>query len=915
MTPPQPDAAPAVAVVDLRCQVPPGVLAIGRDPVRLTWRVAPAVDGLTQRAYEIEASATAAFDPVMATSGVVPKPDQVAVHEPGSALASREVRFFRVRILTEVGWTGWSPTLRVEAGLLDAADWTALAVTLPDDPGSRLASPSPLLRHEFDVDGRVQQARLYVTSLGLHHVAINGRPVSEDLLAPGWTSYGHRLLAETYDVTDLIASGPNVIAAALGDGWYRGRLGWTGEEGRSTYGSEVALFAQLELRLEDGTVRRVATDRSWRAATGEIRSADLYDGAVVDLREQRSGWMLAGHDASDWSPVAVVPFEPALIEPRVAPPVRAVATMPAATIRELPGRLTLDGGQNIAGFVRLRVRGRAGDTVTIRHAEVLEPDGSLHLRALRSARATDVYVLADEDEVELEPPFTFHGFQYAEIETTAEVLAADMVAISSATPRRGSFTSSDADLNRLHENVVWSQRDNFVSVPTDCPQRDERLGWTGDAQAFAATACTLFDSEAFWANWLRDLELEQDDELGVPSVVPDVVITGEPRYGRAGWADAATIVPWSIYESCGDAEILRRQFDSMRRWVRSLSARRGPDRLIPSGMQFGDWLDPDAPSGQPWLAKTDAQFLANAFFAHSARLLADTARVIGDVSVADENAALATEVASLTWDTWAEHARSTQTGCAVALQFDLVPGSDRAAVADTLALLVRESDGRVATGFLGTPLVLPALASAGKFDEAYLMLLRRDMPSWLYQVGQGATTVWERWDAILPDGSIHPGTMSAPPSMPGSPPDGEHMLSFNHYAYGAVIDWVYRTVAGIAPDPARPGYRHVVFAPRPASRIDHARASVESAYGTVAIAWQLADDALVAEVELPFGTTGEFRAPLAADSAVTVDGRSSGSLIDIGPGRHDVVVTRPRVAHPIGEARPERTAVVGARQR
>ena len=604
MTPPQPDPAPAVAVVDIRCQVPPRVLAIGRDPVRLTWRIAPAVEGLTQRSYEIEASATPGFESVAATSGVIQQPDQVAVPAPGDALASREVRFYRVRILTEGGWTTWSPTLRVEAGLLDAGDWIAEAVTLPDDPGSVRASPSPLLRHEFEIDGTVEQARLYVTSLGLHHVAINGRPVSEDLLAPGWTSYGHRLLAETYDVTDLILAGPNVIAATLGDGWYRGRLGWTGEDGRATYGRDVALVAQLEVRLADGTFGRVVTDRRWLASTGEIRSADLYDGAFVDLREQRSGWMLPGHDTSAWRPVAIVPFDPSVIEPRIAPPVRVVATMPATIVRPTAGCLRLDGGQNIAGFVRIRVRGHAGDTVTVRHAEVLEPDGSLHVRALRSARATDTYVLADDAEIELEPPFTFHGFRYAEIETTADVLAAEMVAISSDTPRRGRFLSSNRDLNRLHENVVWSQRDNFVSVPTDCPQRDERLGWTGDAQAFAPTACTLFDSAAFWTSWLRDLELEQDDELGVPSVVPDVVLEGEPRFGRSGWADAATIVPWSAYEAYGDAAILRRQFDSMGRWVRSLSARRGPDGLIPPGMQFGDWLDPDAPVDQPWLAKT-----------------------------------------------------------------------------------------------------------------------------------------------------------------------------------------------------------------------------------------------------------------------------------------------------------------------
>ena len=406
--------------------------------------------------------------------------------------------------------------------------------------------------------------------------------------------------------------------------------------------------------------------------------------------------------------------------------------------------------------------------------------------------------------------------------TDAEVLDATFVAISSDTPPRAWFSSSHAMLDRFHENVVWSQRDNFVSVPTDCPQRDERLGWTGDAQAFAATGSTLFDARAFWTSWLRDLALDQDDRLGVPSVVPDVVIDGEARFGRAGWADAATIVPWAVYESYGDDQVLRDQLGSMQRHVDSLRSRLGPDGLlVPSGMQFGDWLDPDAPVARPWEAKADSEYLANAYLVLSARLAADAADLYGEGAWAADARALATRVRDTTWKRWADHAVTSQTGCAVALCLGIAPENEREAVAEALAALVRESDGRVRTGFLGTPLVLPALADAGRWEEAYLMLLREEVPSWLYQVRQGATTVWERWDAIRPDGSIHPGTMSTPPEMAERPEGDEpHMLSFNHYAYGAVIDWVYRHVAGLAPDRARPGYRHVVIAPRPVVGID-----------------------------------------------------------------------------------------------
>jgi alpha-L-rhamnosidase len=893
----RPDAEPTVTVVDLRCQAPDGVLTVGSDQLRLTWRVSPALPGLVQLAYEIEASTAGGFETVLASTGVVEGADKVAVPAPGPTLRSREVRFHRVRITTRHGWTDWSPVLRVEAGLLDAADWAALAVTLPDDPGADRQSPSPVLRREFQLPDEIVKARLYVTSLGVHHVTLNGRPVTDAILAPGWTTYRKRLIAESYDVTAMLARGGNVIAGILGDGWFRGRLGWDPDGDRCTYGRQVALIAQLEVDLADGTRHRIVTDRSWVASTTEIRSADLYDGSVIDLRERKVGFERADYDASDWLPVAVVPFDPSIIQPRSAPPVREVAVLPVERITRADGAIQLNGRQNVSGWVRLRVRGEPGDQVTVRHAEVLESDGSLHTRSLRSAKATDVYTLADDAEISLEPMFTFHGFQFAEVVTGAEVLSAEFVAISSDTPRRGHFECAEPPLNRLHENVVWSQRDNFVSVPTDCPQRDERLGWGGDAQAFAPTANTLFDAESFWASWLQDLALDQDDVLGVSTVVPDVVIGGPPRYGRAGWADAATIVPWAVYESYGDPHILRSQLDSMRRWIDSLVARRGPDGLLGTGMQFGDWLDPDAPAARPWEAKASSDYLANAFFALSSRLAGDAAELLGEQSRADEWHALSRQVSTATWARWADHAVTTQTGCAVALEFGLVPVAEREAVATALSRLVREVDGRVSTGFLGTPLILPALAGAGLIDEAYLMLLRREIPSWLYQVDQGATTVWERWDAIRADGSIHPGSMTTPPNMPARKGGEPHMLSFNHYAYGAVIDWVYRNVAGLAPDRERPGYRGVVFAPKPAVGIDWARASVESAYGTVAIEWRIGDaGALFVEVELPFGTSGTFLAPVTDASRVTIDGADADERAFLGPGRHVLSVTRPRIA-------------------
>ena len=896
-----------LVVQRVRSQVPDGVLCIGADVPRLSWQVSASHPGLVQLGYEIEAADSPGFETVLASTGDRDGDAQLAVAAPGGALRSREVRHYRVRVRDSSGWSGWSEPLQVEAGLIEPGSWSADAITLPNDPGRRAQAPAPILRREFDVAAPIARARLHVTAHGVHRVSLNGRPVSEDLLAPGWTSYHHRLLVDTYDVTRLLRPGRNAIGAVLGDGWYRGRLGWDRREDRCRYGREVALVAQLEIESADGTRQVIASDRTWRASTAEIRSADLYDGSVIDLREAVHGWDRTGFDDAGWIAAATLPFDPSRLEQRTSPPVRRIATLPVERLHAGDDCWRLDGGQNVSGWVRLTVRGKRGDRVEVRHAEVVEPDGGLHTKALRSAKATDVYILADEATVVLEPAFTFHGFRYAEVETAAELVDAEFVAISSDTAARGTFECSDADLTRFHENVVWSQRDNFVSIPTDCPQRDERLGWTGDAQAFAATASTLFDSAAFWLSWLRDLELDQEPVLGVPSVVPDVVLTGELRFGRAGWADAATIVPWAVYESYGDVGVLERQFASMCSWVDSLSARRGADGLLTPGEQFGDWLDPDAPAGRPWEAKASSEYLANAFFAHSARLVADAATVLGQPGPAAVYRSLADEIAALVWKRWSEHAHESQTGAATALQLGIAPAAERASVGDALAGLVREADGRVATGFLGTPLVLPALVETGHLDEAYLMLLRRDLPSWLYQVRQGGTTVWERWDAIRADGSIHPGTMTTPQDMPDSGEEA-HMLSFNHYAYGAVIDWVYRHVAGIASDRARPGYRHVLLAPKPCVGIEWANAAIETGFGRAAIGWRRDGDVLEVDVELPFGTTGEFVAPTTPGSSVTVDGRSERAVLDLEPGHHQVIVTSVAIADPAAGIQADRPA-------
>lgn len=864
-------------------QFPAGLIGTPDETVRLTWRVSSTRRGSRQVGARIAIDAGDGWRPLEPLLG----PDAVAVAvgdgglPPGGAASRR----YRVQVATERGWTAWSEPVLVETGL-PVTDWDAQVVGLPAPVGGAAI----VIRHEFDLPARVVRARLRWSALGVADARINGSAASRSVLTPGWTSYQERILADTEDVTVLLREGRNALAFEVSDGWYRGRFGFADRS--AIYGDATGVIARLEVELADGSTTIIRTGPDWRAGHDTVTAASLYDGTDMDLRLHRGDPSEAGFDDGGWDAARVVGMDLERFELRSSAPVRVIAELPMAAGARA-GSTTLDAGQNITGWVRLRLRGRRGDRVEIRHAEVLEADGALHTAALRTARATDTYVLAADGETVVEPRFTFHGFRHAEV-TGAEVVEARAIAISSDLETRSSFSSASPQLDRFHENVVWSLRDNFVSVPTDCPQRDERLGWTGDAQVFAATASTLVHGESFWRSWLADLAADQSDERGVPSIVPDIIFDDDlvmgagpvESLGRAGWADAATIVPWSVYRSTGDLEVLRRQLDSMRRWVAHLR-RRLPEGelLLPTEpFQYGDWLDPDAPGDRPWQAKVDADYVSNAFYVHSSRLLAEAERLVGDPGRGRELDELADRTAAAVWSRWSVEALGTQTGAALALEFGIAPPQERAAVAGRLAADVEAEGGRIATGFLGTPLVLPALSGTGHLEQAYDMLLRREAPSWLYQVDRGATTVWERWDAIKEDGSIHDGAMDSG--------EGGSMISFNHYAYGAVLDWVYRNVAGLAPE--EPGYRIARIAPRPSLRLPSASASIGTAYGELSIDWRLEGGRFEGELVVPFGVTALLDLPALDGAAVTVDGAAAPSALEHGSYRF--AIDRPAVA-------------------
>ncbi|MGP5672855.1 family 78 glycoside hydrolase catalytic domain [Brachybacterium alimentarium] len=843
-------------------------LGAGTAAPRLSWTRSGA--GAEQCAYELRLrTAGGGLETAKRADS-----EQVLVAWPFRDLRSRERVEAEVRIEAGGEWSDWSEPLTIEAGLLEPEDIEARFVS-PREVGG-LDDGAVVLARELELDGPVASARLYITAHGIYDAWIGGHRVGDHQLDPGWTAYGTRLRYQTFDVTEhLQGAGESRIVVGLGNGWYRGQLTWSLQ--RDWYGDRLALLAQLEITYEDGHRQTVITDERWRAGATGVLADDLYDGQWTDLRVPLAPEALAE------GPVHVLKDAPGtLVERLVAPmgpPVREVATVPAREAITTPsGAQILDFGQNVVGWVRLRATGEAGRTVTVRHAEVLE-DGELGVRPLRDAKATDTYLLAGGEQT-LEPRYTFHGFRYAEV-TGIEVRPedAEAVVVSSDLRRTGWFDCSEPDVNRLHENIVWGMRGNFVDVPTDCPQRDERLGWTGDIQVFAPTASFLFDVGGFLGSWLEDLAAEQRPDGGVPFVVPDVVHEhidgprpgGGPHSPPAGWADAAVHVPWTLYERYGDIGVLERQYDSMRAWVDKAHSLAGGSLLWDTGFQFGDWLDPTAPPHDAAAAKADPAVVATAYLARSAHLLARTAEVLGRQDDARRYRQLSEAVARAFREAYVAPDGTVHSDCQTVYALAIVWGlldtePQRRGAGDRLAILVQEADYHVSTGFLGTPVILDALCEAGSPELAHAMLLTRTTPSWLYPVSMGATTIWERWDSMLPDGSVNPGDMT----------------SFNHYAYGAVADWLHRRVAGLAP--AAPGYREITVRPLVTGQLDHAEASLASPYGQIRVAWRLEGDRLEFELDVPPGVTAHLDLPLHEPARTVGPGHYSvtGDLVPAG---------------------------------
>ena len=829
---------PVPTVVQLTAHSPRGTEFVATTRPPLSWQVQTTVAPWTQERAELELRRGREVE-----TAVVGE-DSVRVPWPFEPLSSGEEASLRVRVSGSGDTVSdWSEPLRIRAGFLEPGGWAATSIGLAEP--SEEAQPG-LARSEFNTDGEVRQALLYATALGGYQVSINGTDVDDHVLKPGWSSYAYRTVHDTTDVAALLKPGRNAIGVRFAGAWATERFGFR-TNARRVYADQPAVAVQLRIDYVDGRRTEVLSDGSWRTSGGPLLASGIYPGEVFDARAEIAGWSEPGFDDSGWRPAA---RRPDIVTPqaRVAPPVRRFERLPVREVITSPsGRTLLDFGQNLVGRLRLEVAGPAGTVITLRHAEVLE-HGELGTRPLRGAAATDRYTLRGGGTETWEPEFTFHGFRYAEVEgwpgdldpaaITAVVLHSDMA-------RTGWFSCSDDLVNRLHENVVWGQRGNFLSVPTDCPQRDERLGWTGDIQVFAPTATFLFDCRDFLASWLADLAREQQAAGGVvPFVVPHVL--GEPR-PAAAWGDAATVVPSVLHERFGDLDVLRDQFASMRAWTDLLLRLAGERHLWEGDFQYGDWLDPTAPPEYPAEAKASQDLVATAYVFRSADLTSRAAELLGDADAAAHYAESAETVRGAFLAEYVTPAgrmmSDAQTAYALAIVFGLARTEQHQALGNRLAELVREYGYRIGTGFVGTPIINDALTQTGHADVAARLLTQTECPSWLYPVTMGATTIWERWDSMLPDGTINPGQMT----------------SFNHYAFGAVADWLHRVLAGLAP--AEPGYRRLRIEPHPLPGFDFADAAHETPYGKAAVRWDRSGDEVTFSATVPAGVTADVLLP------------------------------------------------------
>lgn len=847
----------------------------------LSWKIRSPERNVLQNAYEIWVSAN---EHALKTgknlawnSGKVSSDQSIQVSYKGTQLISNHKYYWKIRVWDNKGnVSDWSEPAYFQMGLLSPDDWKAKWI-IPGYNEEANYRPSPLFRKDFSTAKKITSATAYITSHGMYEAYLNGKRIGNALLAPGWTSYNKRLQYQAYDVTQLIQNGNNTIGAMLGNGWYRGVLAW--ENNGNLYGKDIALLFQLNITYNDGTTEIIKTDESWKCTTGEIVYSQIYNGEIIDARKQKEGWLNNNYNTLEWYNAKEADFpKDKLVATLNEPVIQHEIFKPVKVFTSPAGDRIIDFGQNLVGWVQLKVKGKAGDSIVLSHAEVLDKNGNFYTENLRLAKAQDKYILKGEGEEIFHPHFTWQGFRYVKVEGYNGVIDEnnfEAVAIYSNMEPTGTFTTSNALINQLQHNIQWGLKGNFLDIPTDCPQRDERLGWTGDAQVFSKTAAFNMNVDNFFTKWLQDLKADQINGL-VPHVIPNILGNSG---NSAGWADVATIVPWNMYLIYGDKQILELQYNSMKAYVESIR-RVTKNDLWNTGEHFGDWLfyrPFDDNSGES--AVTDKHLIAQCFYAYSTQILINTAKVLRKEDDVKEYSNLLDKIkAAFNKEYVTGSGRlvsGTQTAYVLALQFDMLPEQIRSQAAKRLVENIKSYDNHLTTGFLGTPYLCHALTKFGYDSVAYKLLLQETYPSWLYPVKKGATTIWERWDGIKPDGTFQTPTMN----------------SFNHYSYGAIGDWMYQNIAGIQRKEGVPGYKSIVIAPHVGGGFTYANATLKTPYGQIVSSWKIESTIMELKVEIPENTTADIIFPQSTDlSSIKEDGNSlsiTSNSYHIGSGQYN----------------------------
>jgi len=821
---------------------------------RFSWKITGTGTGIMQTAYSIRVATDQKFpkSKMIWQSGKRGSDESVLIEYNGPALKSGQKYFWQVKVWdNKKRQSKWSETAYWETGLLSPSDWKAKWIEMQGD--TLRYAPSPHFRKEFSVTKPVAKATVYVTSHGLYELHLNGKKVGDQVLTPGWTSYGKRLQYQVFDVTNQVTRGKNAIGAVLGDGWYRGTLGWSNNW--SIYGKRLGLLMQLRIIYADGSEDLIITDETWECNNdGAIRMSDIYNGEEYDAGKKLTGWNRPDYNDQSWEKVRTGNYSNNLIASESVP-VRKIEEIKPVKIFTTPkGSLVADMGQNMVGWIRLKVTGPKGTVITVRHAEVLDKYGEFYTENLRSAKAQFNYTLSGAGEEIYEPRFTFFGFRFIEVTGFPGILSADNitgVVVHSDMRPTGTFECSNPLLNQLQHNIKWGQKGNFVDVPTDCPQRDERLGWTGDAQAFSRTAAFNHNVAPFFTKWLKDVALDQKPGGEIPDVIPDVLNRQDAKTASpsAGWGDVAVIVPWTMYTVYGDRHLLEVQYPSMKAWVEYIRNRAGEDYIWNGGSKYGDWLfyHPPVNNHSEPDGHTDHDFIATAFYAYSTSLLADAAKELGKTDDEKYYRELFNKIKTVFINEYVTPAgrvgTNSQTSYVLAIMFDLLPENLREKAAQFLVDDIKSRRNHLSTGFLGTPFLCYVLTQTGHSDVAYDLLLQETYPSWLYPVRMGATTIWERWDGQKTDSTFQDAGMN----------------SFNHYAYGAIGDWMYRVSAGL--DAKSPGYKKLLIKPYISDKLTYAKATFESLYGTVVSGWERKEGKIIVKVIIPANTTAEILLP------------------------------------------------------